>query len=140
MMFITTFLCLLVATIVPVFRGQDHSSVGVAPNSIDLEIFHSNLQSLSSNDISRGIFSINLTPDGKKGLDPLKNGIFDQQSLDAFKKLLDKNALYQIRITKQGNNGTTIHSIISSIPAVTIHLCFTYIHTYVILILLLLLI
>lgn len=115
MMLMKSFLCLLAAVTAPVY-GQEAS---IPISSIDLEIFHSNLPSTSGDFTSRGIFSVNLTPEGKKGLDPLKNGIFDEASLDSFKKLLDKNALYQISIRKIGSNiNETTQSIISSIPAV----------------------
>lgn len=114
MFLLTSILSLAAIATNPVYGQADSTPT----TSIDVELFHSKLKSSNDDLISRGIFSVNLISDGKKGsLDPLKNGIFDQSSLDAFKRLLDTNSLYQIKISKEGINGTT-HSIISSIPAV----------------------
>ena len=76
--------------------------------------------------IQRGTFTINNKNEIKQVLsESSKNGIYDQDSLNEFKKLLSNNDLYRIHI-RTTTNSTSSEFITSAIPSVS----FLYVWLY----------
>ena len=98
-------------------------------SGVIIELFHA-FPSLPP--IQRGTFTINNKNEIKQILsESSKNGIYDQDSLHEFKKLLSNNDLYRIHV-RTTTNSTSSEFITSAIPSVSFLFIVLYVYTTVI--------